>query len=60
MTGKKEHDPKTDKPSIPPRHVPDAGALDKDDIKSVDLEPRSNGETDWQDEIPDEKRRKEG
>ena len=32
--------------------LPDVGALDENDIKRVDLELRSNGETDWQDEVP--------
>lgn len=36
--------------------IPPTGALDKDDIKSVDLEPRSNGETEWQDERPRDER----
>jgi hypothetical protein len=37
--------------------VPNAGAIGKDEIKSVDLKPRSNGENDWQDEMPADKRR---
>ncbi|APH70349.1 hypothetical protein [Aquibium oceanicum] len=52
------------KPTAPATgSLPDVGALDEDDIKSVDLEPRSNGETDWQGDVtsdragkPDRKR----
>ena len=40
------------KPTAPATgSLPDVGALDEDDIKSVDLEPRSNGETDWQGDV---------
>lgn len=35
--------------------VPPIGAVGKANIKAVDLEPRSNGETEWQDEIPAKK-----
>ncbi|MDN2578482.1 hypothetical protein [Aquibium sp. ELW1220] len=33
--------------------VPPVGAVGKGRIKAVDLEPRSNGENDWQDELPE-------
>lgn len=32
--------------------IPSVGAVTVGKIKSVDLEPRSNGENDWQDEVP--------
>ncbi len=52
------------KPTVPAGGpLPNAGALDEDDIQAVDLEPRSNGETDWQGDVeadragkPDRKR----
>ena len=60
MPHSKDHHTRPEKPAVPPtKQVPDAGALEKDDIKSVDLDPRSNGETDWQDEMPEEKKRQE-
>jgi hypothetical protein len=39
-----------------PRQRKSPGALPPDDIAAVDLELRSNGENDWQDEMPGERR----
>ena len=35
--------------------VPPVGAVGHDKIKAVELDPRSNGENDWQDEMPAKK-----
>ena len=46
--------------SVPDRsgaEVPPVGAVEADKIKAVELDPRSNGENDWQDEMPVKKPR---
>ncbi|RST85115.1 hypothetical protein EJC49_17380 [Aquibium carbonis] len=44
------------KTEAPLSDVPDAGAMGEKAIRPIDLEPRSNGENDWQDERPAQKR----
>jgi hypothetical protein len=39
-----------------PRRRKSPGTLPEDDIAAVDLDLRSNGENDWQDEMPGERR----
>ncbi len=52
-TGKRRNDEATK--VISDTDVPPGGSLGVRGIRSVDLEPRSNGENDWQDERPPRK-----
>lgn len=40
--------------------VPPVGTVGEDEIQAVDLEPRSNGENEWQDERSADKHRPAG
>ncbi len=44
------HPATAERPDASARDVPPVGGVPAGSIRSVDLEPRSNGETEWQDE----------